>query len=133
MKPSIRPPAHVEPYVNILGEERAVAFFLAFGGAELHFAQTPARWGHIAAAVGDAGAAALAVAGSRLPKRVPTAKPYLARVLFAWGTYGGAKMSKAAIARLLHVSDETVRRYLDEGAGKRSAPTYRDDQPDLFG
>lgn len=132
MKPSIRPPAHIEPYVNMLGEERAVKFLLAFGGQRIHIPQSPARWGHIAEIVGEEGAAALAQAASRLPQRTPVAKPYLAQVLFTQTKDDGSAMTKRELAGILHVSDETIRRYLLKDGASRPAPTYRDDQPDLF-
>lgn len=122
MTEPIRPPAHVEAYVNILGEERALAFFLAFGGAELYIPKSPKGSSRIVAVLGREAADALAVAGSRLPKRVPMPKRYLARVFFQQG------LTVADLARKLHVSDTTVRAYLKDGP-PRPAP---ENQPDLF-
>ena len=42
-----RPPAHLEPYVRILGVEGAMLFFLTYGGGELYIprnARPGARW-----------------------------------------------------------------------------------------
>lgn len=109
-----RPPAHVEPYVTALGAERAVAFFLAYGGADFYVAQDPK--GHSAAVevIGLDGLQALAAIRDRLPARVPLAKPWLVRYLAV--TEG---LSKAAIARKLHISVPSVTRAL-ANAGKRA-------------
>lgn len=118
----IRPPAHVEPYVNILGQERALAFFFAFGGAELYIPRNPKASSQLVQLLGREHADALAAAGPRLPKRVPMPKKYLAQVLFQQG------LTVAHMARKLHVSDTTVRAYL-KNRSKRPPP---DIQPDLF-
>jgi hypothetical protein len=82
--------------------------------------------GHLKAAIADRvraqgrgaeAAAALAAAADRLPRRVPTGKPWIARVRYAQG------WTVADIARTLHVTDVTVRAYLK--AGPRAAPDPR--------
>jgi len=123
MNAHVRPPAHVAPYVQILGEEGAVLFLATFGGAELYFARPTRVRRHIEELVGAEKTASLAAAAPRLPRRVPTAKPWLARVLEHRG------LSVAEIARRLHVTDVTVRGYLDPDRAKRPPP---DSQPDLF-
>ncbi len=103
-----RPPAHVAPFVDALGEDLAVTFLLTFGGAEFYFPATPRKGSALVRAVGWEGAQALCRrhAAHGLPARIPTAKPWIARVLSARG------LPVAEIARKLHTSDVTVRSYL---------------------
>lgn len=105
-----RPPAHVEAFVRVLGTEGAVAFLLAFGGAELYLPDTPTEKSKLAQLVGLEKAGALARAANHMPKRIPTAKPWIAAV---WASQG---VAKAEIARRLHVSDVTVRTWLSKPA-----------------
>lgn len=108
-----RPPAHVEPYVRILGYEAAVTFILEFGGAEIYLplTRTAAARSPVAQRLGVDLVIALATAG--LPRRVPTAKPWLARV------FRSEELRVSEIARRLHVTDVTVRKWLKEAAGPR--------------
>ncbi|MFN4172765.1 MAG: helix-turn-helix domain-containing protein [Pseudorhodobacter sp.] len=113
-----RPPAHVEPYVRILGLERAIAFLLTFGGGELYLPISAAPPPRLVEVIGMDHAARLCQAATRLPKRVPTAKPWIAGV---WRSEG---LSATEIARRLHVSDVAVRGWLrkgGQGARTRSA------------
>ena len=107
-----RPPAHLEAYVRILGVEGAIAFLLRFGGAELYLRRSGDVAPLLAETVGLEAAAALGQAADRLPRRVPTGKPWIARV---WRAQG---LPVAEIARRLHVSDVAVRGWLRRaGAG----------------
>jgi len=101
-----RPPAHLEPYVRILGVEGAVTFFLTYGGSELYIPRTPRPGAPLVDLLGMEAAGNLGAAADRLPRRVPTAKPWLARV---WAAQG---LRVAQIARRLHVSDVSVRKWL---------------------
>ena len=115
MNPVPKPPAHIEPYVRVLGPEGAIEFLLEFGGAELYLAAAPKGRSRLAQAVGREKAAELAKASEQLPRRVPLAKPWIASV---WRTKG---LAVAEIARRLHVSDVTVRGWLKkpvEGPGR---------------
>ncbi len=117
------PPAHVAPFVEVLGTEGAVDFLLNFGGAELYLSQRPRPDSRISRAIGQKRAAELARSGLRVPRRIPTAKPWIARVLRAQG------LSVAEIARRLHVSDVAVRGWLRKGGGES---TGEDPQLSLF-
>jgi hypothetical protein len=99
------PPAHVEPYVQVLGADLAFDFLMRFGGAELYLSPTPQGRSQVEAFIGSEKVAELAALG--LPRRVPTAKPWLAAVMKSQG------LSGAEIARRLHVSDVTVRGWLN--------------------
>ncbi|MDT8856447.1 helix-turn-helix domain-containing protein [Paracoccaceae bacterium Fryx2] len=105
------PPAHVEPFVRILGSAGAIEFLLEFGGAEMHFSGNPTGRSRLVQAVGPERAAALAAASHGLPARVPTAKPWIAQSLRAKG------LPVEEIARRLHMSNVAVRRWLKSGAG----------------
>lgn len=107
-----RPPAHVAPYVRVLGHDGAVEFLLEFGGAELYLSRSPSGRSRLVRRFGKRKAAELAEAAEGLPARVPTAKPFIARTLRARG------LPVAEIARRLHVSDVQVRAYLRGAVGK---------------
>lgn len=113
----IRPPAHIEPFVTALGEDDAVRFFLAFGGADLYIARDPKGRGRVEQELGLDVAQRLARLCDQhhLHRRIPIPKPWLAAVLKSRG------LSHAEIARRLHASDESVRRWLQAGA--ETAPT----------
>ena len=106
-----RPPAHVEPYVRVLGAELAVQFLLEFGGAELYLPKTPKGGSRVEQLLGQDRFAALAAL--HLPRRVPTAKPWIARHLKLTG------LSDAEIARRLHTTDVTVRKYLADAGPQK--------------
>lgn len=119
-----RPPAHVEPIVRALGMDAAVEFLLAFGGSDLTLPRRPQAGSRLVMVLGPTKAAALceaAHAAYAWPRRVPLAKPWLARVLHARG------LPVAEIARRLHVADNTVRRNLamTEGGDPRDATDPR--------
>jgi hypothetical protein len=118
-----RAPAHIDAYVRVLGVDGAVTFLLHFGGAELYVAASPKGRGRLVDVMGMDAATALSGVVDKLPRRVPTAKPWIAKVLKQRG------LSVAEIARKLHTSDVTVRRYLSE----TPADPRRDDrQSSLF-
>ncbi len=98
------PPAHVEPYVRVLGPVLAFDFLMQFGGAELYLSPTPQGRSEVEALIGAEMVAQLAALG--LPRRIPTAKPWLAAILKTQG------LSHAKIARKLHSSDVAVRGWL---------------------
>lgn len=104
-----RPPAHIQPYVAVLGIEDTIRFLLAFGGAELYLTTTPKGRSRLAQMFGLDKAAAIARAAEQMPRRVPTAKPWIAQV---WSAQG---LCVAEIARTLHVSDVSVRGWLKRG------------------
>jgi len=104
-------PAQIEPYVRVLGVDGAVEFLLSFGGAELYIPRNAKGKSMVARKFGMEKAQALAEACEFMPRRVPTAKPWVARQLYK------KNLSVAEIARRLHVTDVTVRSYL-----KRSPP-----------
>lgn len=95
------PPAHVEPYVRVLGPWLAFDFLMKFGGAELYLSATPKGRSEAEALIGAEKLAELAALD--LPRRVPTAKPWLAEMMKTQG------LSHAEIARRLHTTDVTVR------------------------
>ncbi|MEM7667731.1 MAG: helix-turn-helix domain-containing protein [Pseudomonadota bacterium] len=107
-----KPDAHLQVYVDILGIDGAVKFLLEFGGAEMYFPANPKGNSELARVMGIEKARALCAASDRMKGRIPTGKPWLAKVMRAKG------LSNAQIARKLHVIDNTVRRYL-EGEPKR--------------
>lgn len=105
--PSLKIPAQIAPYVEVLGIDGAKDFLMEFGGAELYLATRPTGRSRLAKVIGIEKAAALAVAAEHLPARVPVAKQWLAHVF-----YHQEGLSKADIARKLHTTDVTIRSYL---------------------
>ena len=103
---STRPPAHVQPFYEVLGEADTIRFLLSFGGAVLYRTVAPAGRSKLADMFGVDVARALAVATEHAPARIPTAKPWIAQV---WSAQGVAVNE---IARRLHVSDVSVRGWL---------------------
>jgi hypothetical protein len=116
-----RPPAHVEPYVRILGVDGARDFLLTFGGSEVYFPARPGARSQVAARVGPERAAALGEALGHLKARVPTAKPWLAACMIAEGK------TIAETVRVLHVTDVTVRRWLASMPGDGGSDDPRTD------
>lgn len=105
-----RPPAHIEPFIRVLGVDEGVRFLLRFGGAELYLTRTPNGRSALAQEFGVETAARIAEVADHLPRRVPVAKEWIASVWTAQG------LCDAEIARRLHVTDVTVR------AWRRKAP-----------
>ncbi len=105
---TIRPPAHIEPYVRALGEEDAMRFFLRFGGAELYIARDPKGRGRLEQELGTEAARRLAALADEtmLPYRVPQPKPWMAEVMRSRG------LPVVEIARSLHVTTVSVRNWL---------------------
>lgn len=122
------PPAHVAPFVEALGVDGAITFLMHFGGAEMFIPRDPKGGSELARVMGMDAARALSAKAQEviLPKRIPTAKPWIAAV------YASRGLSKAEIARRLHVLDTTVRRWLaDAGAGD-AARVVDERQSSLF-
>lgn len=106
------PPAHIEPYVQVLGVDGAVEFLMNFGGAELYLAPNPKRRSRLVAVVGQAKARELAAACEGMPRRIPVAKQWIASVMRAKG------LPVAEIARRLHSSDVSVRSWLKKSGAR---------------
>ena len=116
-RPACQAPPHVQPYVDALGHDRALALLLAFGGSEVYLASRPTERSRVAQVIGTDGVAALAGISDTLKSRIPTARPWCAACLRAGG------LPVAEIARRLSANDSSVRRWLkaaDQGMSARS-------------
>ncbi len=114
MTDALRPPAHIAMIIDALGQERAIRFLLEFGGAQLTVSRRPTGRSRIVDAIGVDGAASISEIADALPRRIPTAKPWIARVWEAGG------MPVDEISRRLHVSNVAVNRWLkDPRMGER--------------
>lgn len=115
-------PALIEPFVRILGVDDTITFLMTFGGAEIYMPRSPKSRSRLVEVLGREKAEALAAEAevTVLPRRVPLAKVWIAQVHHARG------LPVAEIARRLHTTDVTVRKYL--------SPRTSDDprQPTLF-
>lgn len=99
-------PAHLRVYVDVLGVDLAVEFLLKLGGGVSYFAESPQARSPIAAVVGIEKAKELAKELGPGALRIPTGKPFIAKY------YRDMGWKVVAIARLLHVTDSTVRNML---------------------
>lgn len=118
-----KPPAHIAPYVDVLGTEGAIDFFLTFGGSELYLSATPKGRSQLVEKLGRRKAEELAKAIGHLKVRIPTTKPWIART---WRAKG---LPVAEIARRLHMTDVSVRRWLqsapvDSGRDPRQSTLF---------
>jgi len=99
-------PAHLAPFVEVLGADAAVEFLLKFGGGVSYFSENPQERSALVAAIGAEKTRALARRLGAGSLRVPTGKKFIARY---WKDRG---LNVTAIARKLHVTDTTVRAML---------------------
>ncbi|MEL7167539.1 MAG: helix-turn-helix domain-containing protein [Pseudomonadota bacterium] len=114
-KPEMPPvPANIARYVEVLGVDDTVKFLLEFGGSEFWFPTGPDGRSELVEVLGAEKALAIAENEPALKGRIPLAKPWIAAVLSAKGLPGGK------IARKLHVSDVTVRKYLADSSSPKN-------------
>ncbi|RVG08848.1 helix-turn-helix domain containing protein [Sinorhizobium meliloti] len=114
-----KPPANLAPYVEAIGAEDAVRLFLALGGTIIYLPKDRSTSRSRAAQV--IGARKVETLAGRLGLdyvKVPLAKEWIARVMFAQGE------TIAEIARTVRSDVSTVRRWLGPSTGAR--------QMDLF-
>ena len=117
-------PTAITPYVQVLGVEKTVEVLLAFGGSEVYLSPSSNGSSRLAQLVGREKTANLAARlGAARQHRIPTARAWLAERLAEQG------LPKAEIARRLHVTDVSVRGWLDRAA-RRDADDPR--QPRLL-
>ncbi|TCM79648.1 helix-turn-helix domain-containing protein [Rhodovulum steppense] len=116
-----KPPAHIEPYVRVLGSKLAMQFLLTFGGAELYIGRNPTERSRVVQLVGVDLAAELSETLRQTQNpRIPLAKPWVAACLAHEGR------SVADIARTLHASDTTVRGWLGKDPYRPSPARWGD-------
>jgi len=106
----IRVPAQIQPYVTAIGIEKTVKFLLAFGGSYVYLSENPQDRSPVAQEIGREAAVALARQIGSGSFRVHTGKPFIA----AHFKYNKG-MTTNAIARALHTTDVSVRRWLSVG------------------
>lgn len=108
-RPRPRVPAHIEPYVEVLGVDLAVTFLLQFGGSEVYFPSYGNQDDRGGEPVTLVGLQAMHDLRDRLgmgKMRIPLGNSWIAQHL-AWQGH-----SVAAIARRVRVTDNAVRGYL---------------------
>lgn len=113
-------PAHLQPFVDLLGEDDAVRFLLEFGGGPVYLSENPTSGSSIAAIIGREKAITLARELGPGAIRVPQGKRWIAERLRANGT------SVLAIARRLKMKDDTVRRWLNGRKDTRQGSLFPD-------
>lgn len=111
--PAVKVPAHIRHFVDVLGIDGAVDFLLAFGGGYAYFSLDPDPKTDIASQIGVEATAAITQRFGPGSMRVPTAKPFIARVL------SGKGKRPSEIARTLHVSDVAVRGWLQDDESRQ--------------
>lgn len=104
-----RPPAHVEPFVRVLGVDDTVTLLSELGGAAIYMGHNPTTRSRLVQLLGRDKAEALVslVQSGEWPARIPLAKAWVAQVLHARG------LPVLEIARILRTTDVTVRKYLN--------------------
>ncbi len=107
-------PANLRAFVEVLGDDLVIPFFLRFGGGPLYLSERPGGKGALEDLVGADRVRALAERfGKGHLYRVPINRPWLARRMKADG------WSVLAIAREMHVTDVTVRSWLRGRDGRQ--------------
>lgn len=104
----IKVPANLEPFINTLGFDKGIEFLLRFGGAAMYLPKKPQSGGRsMASSLLTADEIiALSKAIDREHLRIPVAKKFIVAYLHGRG------VSVGEIARKLHMTDVTVRKYL---------------------
>ena len=109
----IKVPAHIQRFVDTLGPEDAIKFLLAFGGGDLYIPLKPQSRSQLVEVLGRHKAEKLGHAMGPASVRVPVAKQFIAK----WWRANG--VSVIDIARGLHVTDVTVRKWLNNRKSSR--------------
>ncbi len=114
MTAALTVPAHVQPYVEVLGLELTVALLLECGGAPLYLPDTRGLDdSRIVQVLGKDRALALGRHFGRGLVKVPLAKSFIAAY------YLSQNVPVVEIARLLHVDRSTVQRWLPDRPGRQ--------------
>ena len=101
-------PAHIQPYIDTLGEDLGIRFLLAFGGSYAYLSERPQERSPVTQLIGAEAHMRLAARIGSGSLRIPLAKPFIARSLKDKG------WTVNAIARQLHASDVAVRGWLKD-------------------
>jgi L-ascorbate metabolism protein UlaG (beta-lactamase superfamily) len=119
-----RHPAHLDPFVDVLGHKLAVSFLIMFGGSPIWFSGDPKGRSAAEALIG---AEKLRALSARMPvgrAEIPMPKNWLIRALHAEG------LSVGQICRALKTSSTNVKRTLRETGA--DMPASDPDQLSLF-
>jgi hypothetical protein len=119
-----RHPAHLDPFVEVLGPALAVRFLIEFGGSPIYFPSDPKGKSAAEALIG---AAKLRELGQRMPSNrveIPMPKNWLIQALHAEG------LAVGQICRALKTSSTNVKRTLRNVGQTR--PPLDPDQLSLF-
>lgn len=115
----IQVPANIAPFVEALGVEDAMRFFLSLGGSDIYLPRRSSPRSLAARTIGAAQVDKLAALLGYGYIKVPLARQWIAAVMKANGD------SLAEIARTVRADVATVRRWL--------GPSEAHQQMDLFG
>lgn len=115
----IETPKNLQPYVEALGEDLTLTFIMRFGGSPVYLPSSDNTQSEVSAVLGAEGIKALAnVFGPGQIARVPIAREWTIRKLKS------RQWSTLAIARELRVTDETVRRVLNDRPSRQSSFSF---------
>jgi hypothetical protein len=118
-----RHPAHLDPYIEVLGHELAVTFLIAMGGCRARFPSDPGGRSYAEALIGPE---ALRELSRRMPseiREIPFPRSWLIRALHAEG------MTHGQICRALKTSDRNVRETLADRSWSPARQEPLDDLP----
>jgi hypothetical protein len=99
-------PAHLAPYVDVLGADAAIALFLALGGSQIYLPRRSGSRTVAAQTIGADNVERLAAVLGYGYIKVPLARQWIAEAMRAEGR------SDNEIARLVRADVATVRRWL---------------------
>ncbi|MFD1330240.1 hypothetical protein [Mycoplana ramosa] len=104
----VKIPAHLQPYIDALGEDLGIEFLLSFGGSYVYLSERPQARSPVVELLGEELSITLARSVGAGSFRVPVGKPFIAR------HFRAKRWTINAIARKLHVTDVTVRGWLKQ-------------------
>lgn len=120
-----RHPAHLAPYVEVLGPALAVRFLIQFAGCDLYFPGDPKGKGAAEQLVGPERIKALGARLGNSKTHVPVPRTWLIHALRAEGA------GTAEICRTLKITHRTVHNALKLSPNGASHPAEVDDDPAL--
>lgn len=104
----VKTPAHLAVYVDVLGIEHAMTFFLTMGGSQIYLSKRSSDRSIAAQAIGAENVERLAAQVDYGYIKVPLARQWVAQVMRAQGKPDNE------IARIVRADVATVRRWLIE-------------------
>jgi hypothetical protein len=113
-----KPPAQVEPYIEVIGHDAALALVETFGGVRVYIPKDPPADSPVVKAIGMEAAVRLGRALGGESPRIPVARAWLV------AHYASLKWPVPRIARQLRIADFSVRRILGRTVDDRQSSLF---------